>query len=69
MRLGYQLPGVKTIPDQITQNRDPYYEALEIADAADREGRIDVSALEALLGDMLAAQLVALHESASGSPH
>lgn len=25
MRLGYQLPCVRTIPDQITENRDPYY--------------------------------------------
>jgi len=66
VRLGYQLPGVKTIPDQITQNREPYYRALEQADAAARDGSVDLSVLEAMLSDMLAVQLVAVHEGASG---
>lgn len=67
MRLGYQLPGVRTIPDQITENRDPYYRALEDADDAAKEGRIDLSSLESLMGDMLAVQLVAVHKDANGT--
>ena len=57
IHLGYLLPGTNTIPDQITENRQPYFEALDAADAADREGKLDVTAMERLLGDLLAAQL------------
>jgi hypothetical protein len=41
VRLGYRLPGRNTIPDQISANKSPYYRALEAADEADRQGRID----------------------------
>lgn len=68
IRLGYLLPGTKTIPDQITANRQPYFEALENADAACQAGHIDVSAMEQLLEDMLAAQLYSVVESAGGNP-
>lgn len=67
IRLGYLLPGTDTIPDQITANRQPYFEALDAADAADREGRIDVSAMELLLEDLLATQLYSVVESAGGN--
>ena len=66
VRLGYLLPGTKTIPDQIASNKTPYYRALESADDAFTDGRIDVSALEALLGTMLAAQLADVHRQATG---
>lgn len=66
VRLGYLLPGTKTIPDQIASNKAPYYRALESADDAFADGRIDVSALEALLGGMLAAQLADVHRQATG---
>jgi fido (protein-threonine AMPylation protein) len=56
-RLGYRLVGTTTIPEQIVANRQPYYAALDAADAAFAVGRIDVTAMEALLGQMLAVQL------------
>jgi Fic family protein len=62
LRLGYLLPGKLTIPEQISADKTPYYKALEAADIAWGEGKIDLSAMKALLGSMLAAQLVAVHE-------
>jgi|SRR5579864_3901300 len=68
MKMGTLLPGTKTIPDQIAANKQPYYKALEAADAAWRDDeKVDVSALEALLADMLAAQLLSVVEQATGS--
>jgi len=60
-------PGTNTIPEQIAGNKDPYYKALEAADAAWKDQRLDVSQLERLLGDYLSAQLVGVMEQASGS--
>jgi hypothetical protein len=62
LRLGYLLPGKLTIPEQISADKTPYYKALEAADIAWGEGRIDLTAMKELLGSMLAAQLVAVHE-------
>jgi Fic family protein len=62
LRLGYLLPGKLTIPEQIAANKTPYYKALEAADIAWEQGIIDLSAMKELLGAMLAAQLVAVHE-------
>lgn len=67
IHLGDILSGTKTIPDQITDNRQPYFEALDAADAADRDERIDVSAMETLLRDQLAAQLYSVVERAGVS--
>jgi len=68
MKLGDRLPGTRTIPDQIATNKTPYYRALEAADAALRtRNKVDVSALEGLLEEMLAAQLLTVVEKASGS--
>ncbi len=64
LRVGMRLPGKNTIPDQICENRGPYFEALEAADAAEKEGRIDVSAMESLIKAMLAKQLVSMYEDA-----
>jgi Fic family protein len=61
LKMGYILPGKRTIPDQISENKTPYYKALEAADKAFSEGRIDLSAMKALLSSMLATQLVAVH--------
>lgn len=67
LRLGYLLPGKLTIPEQIAADKSPYYAALEAADLAWGEGRIDLSTMKELMGSMLAAQLVAVHEdSVSG---
>ena len=66
IRLGAVLPGLPTIPDQITRNRQPYFDALDAADAAFRDGRIDVSKMEELLSAMLAKQLTGAYEQAGG---
>jgi Fic family protein len=66
VKLGYKLPGVLTIPEQIVDNRQPYYAALDQADAACRDGRQDVSAMDELLSRLLAKQLVNVHELAVG---
>lgn len=66
IRAGAVLPGTPTIPDQIVDNRNPYFEALDAADAAYRDGKIDVSKMEALLGVLLANQLAGFYQSAGG---
>ena len=66
IRLGYKLPGTKTIPDHIAANKLPYYEALEAANAAAESDRTDVSAMESLLGDLLAEQLYDFHREVIG---
>jgi len=67
MRMGSRIPGVRTIPDLISENKQPYYDALEAADnRLEAEHRIDLSSLEELLSNLLAAQLVSAVEQASG---
>ena len=67
VRTGYRLPGSVTIPDRISDNKIPYYGALDTADAAWKAGEtVDVSAMESLLGDHLAAQLVDVFNTAKG---
>ncbi len=44
--------------------QDPYYKALEAADAAWREKKIDVSEMEQLLESLLANQLYTVVEAA-----
>jgi Fic family protein len=58
VKLDSVLPGTPTIPEQIASNKEPYYKALEEADKAWGAKRIDVSALEELLTNMLAQQLL-----------
>lgn len=59
------LRGKNTIPEQIVDNRQPYFEALEQADAAWRDGRIDLNKMEDLLEGMLAVQLKSMMEQAT----
>jgi Fic family protein len=59
IRLGYRLPGTMTIPELIALNKDPYYAALEAADAG------DLSVLEKLLAALLAKQLYDVHRIAT----
>jgi Fic family protein len=66
VRLGVHLPGTNAIPEQISTNKHPYYEALEKADVAALEGRVDVSVLEEYLSSLLAKQLLSVLESATG---
>jgi Fic family protein len=69
-RLGYDLPGSPTVPQQIADmpaSRDRYFKALQAADAADRNGRLDVSGMEELVSDCLAAQLLSIHQQAGNT--
>jgi Fic family protein len=65
-RLGFVLPGTETIPEQIVAHRDPYFDALQAADAAWLDGRLDLSKMEDLLAELLAAQLLSVHHQATG---
>ena len=65
-RLGFQLPGERTIPDIIVASRDPYYEALRNADAAWEGGTLDIIGMETLMSSLLAEQLYAIHRQATG---
>lgn len=66
IRAGAVLPGIPAIPDQIVDNRNPYFAALDAADAAWRKGRVDVSKMEELLGILLARQLAGFYQAAGG---
>ncbi|MBL0375211.1 Fic family protein [Rhizobium sp. KVB221] len=66
---GLLLPGRNTIPDQIVDNRKPYFDALEAADEAEAAGRIDLSKMEDLIESMLAVQLTSVLERASGKQY
>jgi len=61
------LPGHPTIPEQIVSNRNPYFAALDAADAACREENLDLSAMEELLSGMLAVQLKGIYDAASSA--
>ncbi len=67
IRLGYRLPGTLTVPEQIVANREPYYRALDAADAAEQLGKQDLSAMEKILDHMLATQLAGVLKSARDS--
>jgi Fic family protein len=66
-RLNQSLPGTHTIPEQISENKGPYYQALEDADRHFKKGVVNVSSMENLLEKYLANQLVQVHEQATGS--
>jgi hypothetical protein len=66
-KIGAVLPGKKTILDQISENKQPYYEALEAADEALRTGQLDLTKTEEMLSMMLARQLYAVHTDATGA--
>jgi Fic family protein len=66
VKLGLLLPGRNTIPEQIVDNRRPYFDALEAADEAAKGGDVDLSKMEDLLEGMLATQLAGVMESATG---
>jgi Fic family protein len=66
VRLGMKVPGEPTIPELITENRDPYYAALEKADAAFEGKQLDLESMEALLENLLAKQLLTVVSEASG---
>lgn len=65
IRAGYVLPGTPTIPDQIVENRIPYFDALDAADSA-YPGKVDVSKMEQLIAALLANQLTTFYAAAGG---
>jgi Fic family protein len=67
VRLKMLPPGRMTIPQQIEEGKTPYYKALESADDAYTDGKIDLTTMKELLGAMLAKQLHAIYtESDAG---
>jgi hypothetical protein len=66
LKLGSLLPGTPTIPQQIQDDREAYFNSLEAADVAFRNNEIDVSGMEQVLKAMLATQLVSAIEAVGG---
>lgn len=66
IKLGLRLPGTRTIPEVIAENKDPYYTALDEADAAAKRDKIDVTAMERVLKDALADQLADFGNKVTG---
>ena len=66
LRAGSLLPGTPTIPDQIVDNRKPYFDALDAADLAFKDSKIDVTKMEDLLASLLANQLAEFYKSVGG---
>lgn len=66
VRTGQALPGTYTIPEQISENKTPYYKALETADRIYKEDNslIDVSEMETLLENALTIQLANILDKA-----
>lgn len=65
-RLGYEPGGTPTWVDMIAADKFPYYDALDAADAAWRDGRLDVTEMESLVSRLLASQLVTVITDAGG---
>ncbi len=57
MKQGSLLPGRKTVPERIRDNRDEYVASLRTADAAWDNGQLDVTRLAQYLAQLLKAQL------------
>lgn len=63
-----QLPGANTIPEQISNNKKPYYDALEAADAHYKKDKsVNLNELEEYLEGLLANQLVNVYHAATGN--
>lgn len=68
IRMNSILPGTPTIPDQIAEDKKPYYKALEAADAVWKQSeKIDLTEMEDMLRGMLVTQLYNAAEVAAGS--
>jgi len=66
-RAGVRLPGSPTIPEQIAENKKPYYDALEALDTAAVDSETDLTAMVDLLEEYLQKQLLAVLESATSA--
>ncbi|MEO8050876.1 MAG: Fic family protein [Acidobacteriota bacterium] len=67
LRIGHPLYGSNSVPGQISQDKTPYYDALEEADMAYADGHINVARIETLLDTLLARQLLGVLEGARGA--
>lgn len=68
-KLGFLPPGKETIQELIAENREPYYRALQSADAAWERGILDISDMRQVIADALAEQLVRVFSQATGIQH
>jgi Fic family protein len=66
IKIGGVLAGTPTIPEQIVDNRVPYFDALDEADEAFKKDQIDVSKMEEFLASLLANQLMSIYKLAGG---
>lgn len=58
LKLGFVLPGTKTVIDLIMEQRDTYYTALKIADSGfEKDGKPDLSQMIDFVDGLLAEQL------------
>ncbi len=57
VRSGKLLPGRKIVPERIKEDRPRYEASLRAADRAWDQGNLDLSAMDAYLAELLAAQL------------
>jgi len=64
-RVGFSLPGRKTIPEQIAENKVPYYAALEALDQQQDFENPNLQAMENLLEACLAEQLKSAFDAAT----
>jgi Fic family protein len=65
VRAGARLPGAPTIPEQIAENKKPYYAALEAADRFSNPLKPDLGQMVGLLEEYLAKQLQAVLAAAT----
>lgn len=65
VRAGARLPGAPTIPEQIAEDKRPYYAALEAADGSSDPQQPDVGEMVNLLEEYLANQLQAVLAAAT----
>lgn len=67
LKLNSILPGSPTIPEQIAEHKEPYYNALEKADQVWASERlVDVGDMEKIVETTLARQLLSAARNASG---
>ena len=57
LKQGRLLPGKKIVPERIREDRKPYYAALQAADKAWDQGKLDVSEIAKYLEALLKGQL------------
>jgi Fic family protein len=65
VRAGARLPGAPTIPEQIAEDKRPYYAALEVADRSSNPVEPELGQMVNLLEDYLAKQLQAVLAAAT----